>query len=223
MEAWYGIAGAGAVYHTLNPRLFPDQIAWIANHGGARMLMFDNCFAPIAGADRAQAEACRIYVALTAKADLPQLKLPGKLIAYEELIDRQGRATGPRSMRMTPAGFATLPAPPAIPRACSIPIAPMCCMRCWRGKARDWAWARCDVMLPVVPMFHANGWGIPFTAPMAGASLVMPGPKLDGASLYELLESEKVTMHGRRAHGLAGPAAISGRQQAYALITSSAC
>ena len=71
-------------------------------------------------------------------------------------------------------------------------------------------------MLPVVPMFHANGWGIPFVAPMAGASLVMPGPKLDGASLYELLESETRHHHRRRAHRVAGPAAISGSQRAHA-------
>ena len=79
MEAWYGIAGAGAVYHTLNPRLFPDQLAWIANHGGARMLMFDACFAPILEQIAPQLKHIETYVALTDAAHLPGLKLPGKL------------------------------------------------------------------------------------------------------------------------------------------------
>src|ERR1700744_2888804 len=85
MEAWYGIAGAGAVYHTLNPRLFPDQIAWIANHGGARMLMFDICFAPFLDQIADKLKHVDPYVALCDKAHLPKMKLPGKLIAYEDL------------------------------------------------------------------------------------------------------------------------------------------
>src|SRR5262249_43862087 len=86
MEAWYGIAGVGAIYHTLNPRLFPDQIAWIANHGGARMLMFDVCFAPILEPIAPRLKHVTTYVAMTDKAHLPKLKLPGKVIAYEDLI-----------------------------------------------------------------------------------------------------------------------------------------
>src|SRR5579883_106554 len=84
LEAWYGIAGLGAVYHTLNPRLFPDQIAWIANHGGARILMFDVCFAPLLEAIAPKLRHVETYVALSDKA--PKLKLPGKLIAYEDLL-----------------------------------------------------------------------------------------------------------------------------------------
>ena len=97
IEAWYGIAGAGAVYHTLNPRLFPEQLAWIANHGGARMLMFDICFAPILAQIAPQLKHIETYVAFSDAAHLPTLKLPGKLIAYEELIaGKEGRwAAGP--------------------------------------------------------------------------------------------------------------------------------
>ena len=92
LECWYGIAGMGAVYHTLNPRLFPDQIAWIANHGGARALFYDNCFAPIVEADRAQAETCRIF-RRAGRRDRA-IKLKKKPLAYEDLIAGKGRATG---------------------------------------------------------------------------------------------------------------------------------
>ena len=87
IEAWYGIAGAGAVYHTLNPRLFPDQLAWIANHGGARMLMFDICFAPILEAIAPRLKHVDHFRGADgARRNLPKLKLPGRLIAYEDLI-----------------------------------------------------------------------------------------------------------------------------------------
>ena len=90
IEGWFGITGAGAVYHTLNPRLFPAQLAWITNHGGAKMLMFDICFAPLVEQIAPQLKHIETYVALSDTA--PKLKLPGKLIAYEEMLrGKEGR------------------------------------------------------------------------------------------------------------------------------------
>ncbi|HXS08154.1 MAG TPA: long-chain-fatty-acid--CoA ligase [Rhizomicrobium sp.] len=192
MEAWYGIAGAGAVYHTLNPRLFPEQIAWIANHGGARLLMFDICFAPILESIASRLKHIATYVAMTDKAHLPKLKLSGKLIAYEELI--AGKETDWAEVDENDAcGLCYTSGTTGDPKGVLYSHRSNVLHSLLTGQSPGLGLGAGDVMLPIVPLFHANGWGIPFTAPMAGASLVMPGQKLDGASLYELLESEKVT------------------------------
>ena len=192
MEAWYGVAGAGAVYHTLNPRLFADQIVWIANDGGARMLMFDICFAPILEPIAPKLKHIHTYVAMTAQDHLPKLKLPGKLIAYEDLI--AGKESDWADVDENDAcGLCYTSGTTGDPKGVLYSHRSNVLHSLLTGQSPGLGLGASDVMLPIVPLFHANGWGIPFTAPMAGASLVMPGPKLDGASLYELLESEKVT------------------------------
>jgi len=192
MEAWYGIAGAGAVYHTLNPRLFPDQIAWIANHGGARMLMFDICFAPLLQQIAPSLKHVAIYVAMTDKSHLPKLRLPGKILAYEDLTG--GKESDWAEVDENDAcGLCYTSGTTGDPKGVLYSHRSNVLHSLLTGQSAGLGLAASDVMLPIVPLFHANGWGLPFTAPMAGASLVMPGPKLDGASLYELLESEKVT------------------------------
>ncbi len=192
IEAWYGIAGAGGVYHTLNPRLFPEQLAWIANHGGARMLMFDVCFAPILAQIAPQLKHIETYVALADASHLSKLKLPGKLIAYEELI--AGKEGSWAEVDENDAcGLCYTSGTTGDPKGVLYSHRSNMLHALLAGQSPGLGLGAADVCLPVVPMFHANGWGIPFVAPMAGASLVMPGPKLDGASLYELLEGERVT------------------------------
>ncbi len=193
MEAWYGIIGAGAVYHTLNPRLFPDQLAWIANHGGARMLMFDACFAPILEQIAPQLKHIQTYVALTDAAHLPGLKLPGKLIAYEEMIaGKEGRWA--EVNENDACGLCYTSGTTGDPKGVLYSHRSNTLHTLLGGASPGLGLGPSDVMLPVVPMFHANGWGIPFLAPMAGASLIMPGPRLDGASLYQQMEEERVTV-----------------------------
>jgi len=192
LEAWYGIAGAGAVYHTLNPRLFPDQLAWIANHGGARMLMFDVCFAPILEAIAPRLKHVTTYVALCDAAHLPALKLPGKVIAYEDfLAAREGTWT--RGHENDACGLCYTSGTTGDPKGVLYSHRSNMLHTLLAGQSPGLGMAAGDVVMPIVPMFHANGWGIPFIAPMAGASLVMPGPRLDGASLYDLMEAERVT------------------------------
>jgi fatty-acyl-CoA synthase len=191
IEAWYGIAGAGAVYHTLNPRLFPNQLAWITNHGGARMLMFDICFAPILEQIAPLLKHVETYVALSDAAHLPKLTLPGKLIAYEDLL--KGREGHWAEVNENDAcGLCYTSGTTGDPKGVLYSHRSNTLHALLAGQSPGLGLGAGDVMLPIVPMFHANGWGLPFIAPMAGASLIMPGPKLDGASLYALLEDEKV-------------------------------
>ncbi|MBN9553381.1 MAG: AMP-binding protein, partial [Alphaproteobacteria bacterium] len=192
LEAWYGIAGAGAVYHTLNPRLFPDQLAWIANHGGARMLLFDVCFAPLLAEIAPRLKHVTTYVALCEETQLPALKLPGTLIAYEEfLAAREGEWT--QVHENDACGLCYTSGTTGDPKGVLYSHRSNMLHTLLAGQSPGLGMRASDVVMPIVPMFHANGWGIPFIAPMAGASLVMPGPKLDGASLYDLMESERVT------------------------------
>ncbi|MGZ5925283.1 MAG: long-chain-fatty-acid--CoA ligase [Rhizomicrobium sp.] len=192
IEAWYGIAGAGAIYHTLNPRLFPNQLAWITNHGGARMLMFDICFLPILEQIAPQLKQVETYVALCDAAHLPKLKLPGKLVAYEDLIKgKEGRWA--EVNENDACGLCYTSGTTGNPKGVLYSHRSNTLHALMAGQSPGLGMAAGDVVMAIVPMFHANGWAIPFVAPMAGASLIMPGPKLDGASLYELMESEKVT------------------------------
>ncbi len=192
LEAWYGIAGAGAVYHTLNPRLFPEQLAWITNHGGARMLMFDICFAPILEQIAPRLKHVETFVALSDAAHLPSLKLPGKLIAYEDLI--AGKESEWTQVHENDAcGLCYTSGTTGNPKGVLYSHRSNMLHALMAGQSPGLGMGADDVVLPIVPMFHANGWGVPFIAPMAGASLIMPGAKLDGASLYELMEAERVT------------------------------
>jgi fatty-acyl-CoA synthase len=194
MEAWYGIAGMGAIYHTLNPRLFPDQIAWIANHAGDRALFFDITFADLVAKLAPKMLEIELYVALTDRAHLPKADIPG-LVAYEDFIaDGDPDFAWKAFDEQTACGLCYTSGTTGDPkgvlythRSNSL-LALIACATDTMGMSGR------DSILPVVPMFHANAWGIAFAAPMCGAKLVMPGPKLDGQSLCDLIETEEVTL-----------------------------
>ena len=193
LEAWYGIAGIGAIYHTLNPRLFPDQIAWIANHAEDRALFFDVSFADIVAAIAPALKTVELYVALTDRAHLPA-NVPG-VVAYEDFIaGSSGEFAWREFDEHTACGLCYTSGTTGNPKGALYShrsnslLAMIACSSDTLGLS-----AR-DTILPVVPMFHANAWGIAFAAPLVGAKLVMPGAKLDGPSLCELFTDEKVTM-----------------------------
>jgi fatty-acyl-CoA synthase len=193
LECWYGIAGIGAIYHTLNPRLFPEQIAWIANHARDKALFFDPCFADLVAQIAPHLKSVEFFVALCASADLPKIKLP-KLIAYEDFIAVKGDFEWKSFSEKTACGLCYTSGTTGDPKGVLYSHRSNVLHAFMANQGDAQRLTANDVILPVVPMFHANAWAIAFTAPMAGAKLVLPGPRLDGASIHELLETEKVTV-----------------------------
>jgi fatty-acyl-CoA synthase len=193
LEAWYGILGIGAIYHTVNPRLFPEQIAWIINHAGDRVMMTDLTFLPLLEKIADKLPSIERYIVLTDAAHMPKTPLKNA-VAYEDWIGEvDGDFTWKSFDENTAAGMCYTSGTTGHPKGVlyshrsNVLHAFMASMPDCKGLASR------DVVLPVVPLFHANGWSLAFSTPMVGASLVMPGPKLDGASIYELLNTYKVT------------------------------
>jgi len=194
IEAWYGIGGIGAIYHTLNPRLFPDQIVYIANHAEDKVMFFDTTFAKLVEEIAPKIPSVKLYVALTDRAHLPDAKIPN-MVAYEDFIaDTSGTFEWKEFDEKTACGLCYTSGTTGNPKGVLYSHRSNVLHGFIAGQADAMGIRNIDSILPVVPMFHANAWALAFAAPMAGAKLVMPGPKLDGDSICELLTDEKVTM-----------------------------
>jgi fatty-acyl-CoA synthase len=194
LESWYGITGMGGVYHTLNPRLHPDQIAWIMNHAEDKVLFFDTSFAPIVEMIAPKLRKTKLFVAMTDAAHLPKMKRP-KLVAYEDFIAK-GDDKYPWTAfdERTACGLCYTSGTTGNPKGVLYSHRSNVIHALMAGQTDALGVGNADTILPIVPMFHANAWAIAFAAPMIGAKLVMPGAKMDGPSICELLETEKVTM-----------------------------
>jgi len=193
LECWYGIMGLGAICHTVNPRLFPEQIAWIINHAQDRIVITDITFVPVLEQVAAKMPSVERYVVLTDKAQMPQTALKNA-IAYEDWI---GECDGDFKWKTfdenTAAAMCYTSGTTGDPKGVLYSHRSNVIHSLIANSKDALGASACDTMLPVVPLFHANSWGIAFSAPSMGTKLVMPGPKLDGASVYELLDTEKVT------------------------------
>ena len=193
-ELYYGISGIGAVINTINPRLFPEQIAYIANHAEDQALFFDLTFLPLVEKLAPQLSTVKHFVLMSDRAHMPATTAIPKLLCYEELVAAEdGKFQWPTFDERTACGLCYTSGTTGNPKG--VLYSHRSTMLHAYGAALPDALnvgAR-DCILPVVPMFHVNAWSLPYACTMVGAKLVLPGPHLDGKSVYELMESEKVT------------------------------
>lgn len=195
LELYYGVSGSGRVLHTINPRLHPEQVTYIVNHAEDRIVCFDMTFLPIIEAIATHCPTVQLWVALCDPEALPANSSIQNLVSYEQWIAQEPETyTWPMLDEHTAACLCYTSGTTGNPKgalyshrssvlhayAAALPDA-----LCLSGS---------DTILPVVPMFHVNAWGIPYSAAAVGAKLVFPGAALDGKSVYELIESEGVTL-----------------------------
>ena len=193
LEAWYGILGIGAIYHTINPRLFPEQITWIVNHAEDRVMLVDLTFVPLVEKLAARLPSIERYVVLTDAAHMPATSLRNA-ISYEDWIGEVDDDFSWQSFdENTAAGMCYTSGTTGNPKGVVYSHRSNVLHSMIVSAPDAMGISSCDVVMPVVPMFHANCWGLALTAPMQGATLVMPGARLDGASIYELLETQRVS------------------------------
>ncbi|MBL0945963.1 MAG: fatty-acid--CoA ligase [Hydrogenophaga sp.] len=195
LELYFGVSGTGRVLHTLNPRLHPEQLVWIANHAEDKALCFDMSFLPLVKAVWSKCSTVKHWIALCEADALPaDHGIPG-LVSYEAWIAGQKDSyVWPEFDENSASSMCYTSGTTGNPKAAlyshrstllhaygaALPDALGCSAR--------------DAILPVVPMFHVNAWGLPYSGAAVGCKLVFPGPALDGKSVYELIEAEKVTM-----------------------------
>ena len=199
LEVYFAVSGMGAICHTLNPRLFPEQLLYILQHAGDVLLLCDLTFLPLAEKLAPHCPALRGVIALAGREQLPARDAAGgtppTLHAYEDLIaDQPADYTWPVFDEHTASSLCYTSGTTGDPKGVlyshrstllhsfAIALPDLFCL----GEH--------ETVLPVVPMFHVNAWGIPYAAAMTGTRLVLPGPRLDGESIHALLESERVTM-----------------------------
>ncbi len=197
LETYYAVCGMGAVTHTINPRLHPDQIAWMIGHAENVAIAFDMTFLPIIQTIWARCPTVKTWIALCEANQLPSDTGIENLVSYEALLQKGSTEwRWPTFDEQQASGLCYTSGTTGDPkgvlyshRSTILHAYASCLPDAFGFSARD-------CILPVVPMFHVNAWGIPYAAPLVGAKLVLPGPNLDGRSLYELFEAEHVTFSG---------------------------
>jgi fatty-acyl-CoA synthase len=194
LELYFGVSGSGRVLHTINPRLHPDQIAWIANHAEDQVLCFDMSFMPIVQAIHAKCTTVKHWIALCDSDKLPTDTGIPNLKSYESWIDQEPTTySWPELDENLASSMCYTSGTTGNPKA-ALYSHRSTILHAFAAALPDvMAISARDSILPVVPMFHVNAWGIPYSAAMTGAKLVFPGPALDGKSVYELIEAEGVT------------------------------
>ena len=194
MEMYFGVSGGGQVLHTINPRLHPDQIAWIVNHAEDRVLCFDMTFLPIVQAVHAKCPTVKKWVALCDADKLPaDSGIPG-LTSYEAWIAAASdQYDWPVFDENTASSMCYTSGTTGNPKAVLYSHRSNV-LHAYAAMLPDaMGLSARDAVLPVVPMFHVNAWGLPYAMALVGCKVVFPGPALDGKSVYELMENEGVT------------------------------
>lgn len=193
LEAWFGISGMGAISHTLNPRLFPEQLVYIINHAEDTVLMLDTSFVPLVEKLAPQLTTVKHYIILTDREHMPPTSLPSAL-CYEELIAAEdGTFEWPTMAETEPAGLCYTSGTTGNPKGVLYSHRSTVMHALLISLGDTIGLTSADVSLPVVPMFHANAWGIPYSAAIVGAKLVLNGPNFDAPTLQKLITEEGVT------------------------------
>ncbi|MFO1221996.1 MAG: 3-(methylthio)propionyl-CoA ligase [Burkholderiaceae bacterium] len=194
-ELYFGITGSGRVIHTINPRLAPEQVAWIANHAEDQVLCFDLTFLPIVKGVWQHCKTVKHWIALCDADKLPADTGVSGLRSYEAWIgDEPGDYEWPQFDERSAAALCYTSGTTGNPKG-ALYSHRSTLLHAYAAALPDGMGISArEAILPVVPMFHVNAWGIPYSAAMTGAKLVFPGAALDGASVYELMEKEKVTL-----------------------------
>jgi 3-(methylthio)propionyl---CoA ligase len=193
-ELYFGVSGIGAVLHTVNPRLFADQLSYIFNHAEDRLLFIDPQFIPLVEQLGTQWKSIERVVVLAPADKMPETSVDG-LISYEEFISAESEGFDwPEFDERTASSLCYTSGTTGNPKGVLFSHRSTVLHTLTVAAASNMAIMPHDNFLPVVPMFHANAWGTPYITPTAGSKMVFPGAHLDGARLYALLEEEKVTM-----------------------------
>ena len=192
-ETWYAISGLGAVYHTLNPRLFVEQLTYIITHAEDKFIFTDLTFVPILEQIAADIKNVRGFIIMTDAKHMPETKLQNTY-CYEDLIaSEDGNFDWIRVDENAPCGLCYTSGTTGNPKGVIYTHRSNVLHTLVSNSADVMGLRSIDTILPVVPMFHANMWGLAFAAPAVGAKIVNPGAQMDGESIYELLDSECVT------------------------------
>jgi len=193
LEAWYAISGIGAICHTLNPRLSDEQLVYIVGHAQDRIILADAAFAPILERILPACACVERIVFFTPPADAPDFNTPQCMLS--DFIDGgSGEAEWGGFDERSAAGLCYTSGTTGNPKGVLYSHRSNFLHALTTLQPDVFGFRACDVVMPVVPMYHANAWAVVFSAPAAGSKLVMPGARLDGASLLELIEEEGVTV-----------------------------
>jgi len=192
-ELYFAISGIGAVCHTINPRLFPEQISYIANHAGDSVLFFDLTFLPLVEKLAPSCGSINTFVLMTDQDHMPRSGPLQNLLCYEDLLAQaEDQFSWPEFDEHAACALCYTSGTTGEPKGVLYSNRSMLLHTFFLISTRPDLFAHNRTILPVVPLFHANAWSLPYVTPLTGCPLILPGARLDGPTLFELMEAEGV-------------------------------